>query len=334
MRFDSIASTFELEYYFDPFNPEHKEFSVPGHMHECYLEDEGERILTGYILSHEFVDESERPLVRISGYSKSGILEDCKIPPTAYPLESIGVSLQQISNKLLGLFSIQSVTDSSVYSLMNEPIQDVQSQNTQSVKDYLTTIARQKNIIISHDEFGRVVYTKPKKQKPVFIFDRTNGITVPGVKFTNSFNGQPMHSDIWVMAQASMDDQAQAAESHISNPLVPIVYRTNVVTQTSGDDDSTNLVARNALSAEIKNFNVTIELDRIRFKDKIMKMGQIVSIINPYIYLYDKTDLFIESITLNLKPSSKTATLRCVLPEVYTNDIPVSPFKEINLKPL
>src|SRR5690242_19517088 len=82
-KYDSFASTFQLSYFLDPNNIEHKEFSCVSHYHICTLfHDNGELILTGYILSIKFKDKSTKQLVTISGYSLPGVLEDCDIAPT------------------------------------------------------------------------------------------------------------------------------------------------------------------------------------------------------------------------------------------------------------
>lgn len=319
-RFDSIASTFELEYLFDPFNFEHKEFSCVGHVHECTLKDEGELILTGYILSIAFVDASKSNMVKISGYSLTGVLEDCQVPPTLYPLQVNGLSLKEISDRLLQPFGLTSVIHSSVAALMNQKFEDTEPKENQTIKGFLTELAVQKNIVITHNEFGQLVYTKAQKTKPIFHFERTQATgKIPGVDFSLTFNGQQMHSDIWALAQADFDPEAQAAQSSaVKNPYIPIVFRPKVVKQTSGNSDNTDLVADNSVASELKGMPLVIKLDRWRIVDRIVRKGEIISVTNPYVYLYKKTDWMIESVEFTGTPESKTAVLRCVIPEVYT----------------
>jgi len=321
-RYDAIASTFELEYFFDPFNNEHKEFSCVGHFHECRLEDNGERLLTGYITSINFEDSANRSMAKISGYSLTGVLEDCQVPPTLYPLQVNGLSLKEVSDKLLAPFGLQSVIHSSVSVLMNQKFEDTEPKENQTIKGFLTELAAQKNIVITHDEYGRLVYTKAQRTKSRYHFERSvSSGKIPGVSFSFTFNGQQMHSDIWAIAQADFDPAAQAAQSPpIKNPYVPIVFRPKVVKQSSGNADDTELVADNAVSAELKGMPLVIKMDRWRINDRIIRKGDIISVTNPYVYLYKKTDWMIESVDFTGTPESQIAILRCVIPEVYTGE--------------
>src|SRR6478736_4627146 len=94
-RFDSIGSTFSVKYFFDPNNHEHKEFSCIGHYRTCTLEQDGELLFTGIILSIEFVSSKVAELTTVSGYSLPGFLEDCEIPTEVYPLQSDLLSLRE-----------------------------------------------------------------------------------------------------------------------------------------------------------------------------------------------------------------------------------------------
>ena len=128
LRFDSVASTFKLQMYFDPNNQEHAELAAVSHIHECKIyyvhpvpgryaigEKNGkaifgqtadELIITGFMLSQLFTSSSKPSFMEIGGYSKPGVLGDCDFPTKAYPLESVGLSFRQIiNNKVLPYFS-------------------------------------------------------------------------------------------------------------------------------------------------------------------------------------------------------------------------------------
>src|SRR3954468_12812843 len=63
--FNSLASTFSFDFFFDPKNQEHAEIICVSHMHECrlyytkstdpyYEPNDSERELTGYLLLNKF----------------------------------------------------------------------------------------------------------------------------------------------------------------------------------------------------------------------------------------------------------------------------------------
>jgi prophage tail gpP-like protein len=139
-----------------------------------------------------------------------------------------------------------------------------------------------------------------------------------------------MHSHITVMKQADSNG-GNAGEFTIENPYVPFVYRPKVITQSSGDDNDTEKAARNILSDELKNLKLTIVTDRWEVNGKMLKPNNIISVTNPDIYLYKSADWFIESIDFVGDEKQTTATLHCVLPEVYNGKTPKYLFSGINL---
>lgn len=332
LKYDSIGSTFGFGFYFNPDNTELKELMCIGHYHECTVVYNDETLLTGFILSQNFSSSSTRQFVQITGYSLPGVLADCCIPPNIYPLQSNGLSLKQIAQKLIQPFKLRMKIDSSVISLMNSTFKVSTANETQTIENYLTSLASQKNIVVSHTELGEVLFTKAKtKQTPILDFNVPAGKSIPGTDMTLNFNGQAMHSHITVMKQADSDG-GNASEHTIRNPyVINSVYRPITLTQSSGDDNDSSKAAKTALSAELKNLKLTITTDRWVVDGKILKPNNLITVINPEIYLYTKSTWFIESIDFTGDNTKTTAVLTCVLPEVYNNETPKYLFKGINL---
>lgn len=328
LKYDAVGSSFGFSFYFNPDNIEHKEIMCIGHVHKCTIEHNDELLLTGYILSEAFNSSPVRQPVGISGYSLPGVLEDCQIPPELYPLQSDNLSLTEIAKKLISRFDLTMVVDPAVASRMNSLFAKTTASETDTIKGYLQKLAAQKNIIITHNEKGQLLFTESKaNQKPIFHFEKN----MPSTSMTLSYNGQGMHSHITVMKQASSEG-GNAGESTIINPYVPFVYRPKVITQTSGSDVDTVQAAKNALADELKSgLSVTIVTDRWEIDKKIIKPNNIITIQNPEIYLYEKSEWFIESIDFAGDQQKTVATIKCVLPEVYNGKYPKYLFEGINL---
>lgn len=330
--YNSIASTFSFQFYFDPFNEAHKELACVSHFHEAELWHNGELILTGFILSQAFEVAEVKKMASFSGYSKTGVLEDCEIPPSLYPLQSNNSSLKDISLKLLRPFKLKLEIDSGVADRVNKSFKNSTASDSQKIKDYLHQMAKQKNIVLTHNAKGELLMTEAKtKGKPVLDFDLSKG-SIPGTNFKFTYNGQGMHSHIHMQGQASSTG-GNAIDGSIKNPYVLIVYRPTTKSQTSGDDNDTDLALRRELSNELKNLTLTITTDRWEIDGKIIKPNNTITILAPELYIYVKTTFFIESINFTGNQESTTAVLNCVLPEVYTNEIPKSIYAGINLTP-
>jgi hypothetical protein len=355
LKYNSIASTFALDFYFDPNVIEQKEMACVGHMHLCKLSHEGELLMTAQILSEAFTSSGNPPksLVPISGYSLPGVLEDCQVPtnaaidaaiaagnlklpktspakPYCYPIQDEGLTLRQIAQKYLAPFNIAIVVDPSVDAEMDQVFPETDIKPKDTIKHYLTELATQKNVNLTHDEQGRLVFTRVKTNlKSILDFDVPQG-GLPGVRMDMHYDGQQMHSQITVVKQASVDDD-NAGEVTVTNPFVPFVFRPKTIVQTSGNDIDTGLAARNALAEELKNLRFKIAIDRWDVNKKLVKPGNVLTVRNPEIYLFNKTKLFIESVDYTGNQKELTAVLNCCLPEVYNGQAPTYLFKGINL---
>lgn len=333
--YNSVGSTFGLSYYFDPNNREHKEIATVSHYHQVTLEFNDELLVTGVLTSQKFSASSVKQQAQFSGYSLPGVLEDVNIPPSLYPLQSDGLSLEQIARKLIRPFKrnygLEMVIDPAVQSKMSQAFDTSSASESSTIKDYLTELASQKDIIMSHNEKGNLLFTEAKTDlKPILDFDLTKGV-IPGTSFETTFDGQAMHSHITLQKQADVDG-GNAGDYTIRNPyVIGSVYRPKVMSQSSGDDNDTKLAAERALANELRNLKLTIKTDRWVVDGKILKPNNIISIYAPELYIYRKVNFFIESINYTGNNSQTIATLNCVLPEVYNGERPDSIYKNINL---
>jgi prophage tail gpP-like protein len=332
LRYDSVASTFAFNGYFDPDYIEHKELYCVSHYHMATLEHNGELLLTGTILAENFNSSSIRQPVSVAGYSLPGVLEDCQIQPSPSDyLQFNGLTLKQIATKLAAPFGLTVQVDPSVAGKMNDVFDVTKATPSESIKNFLSELASQKNIIISHNEKGNLLFTRAKTNKTPILNYGGDGIPCPEMSL--SFDGQAMHSHITVIKQQSTksNGNSNAGQSQVKNPYVPYVFRPRVILQNSGDDIDTELAAKNALSAELKNIKLVFTTDRWEIDGKIIKPNNLITVINPEVYLYKRTTWFIDQIEFKGDNKSTTATLTCVLPEVYSGETPKYIFAGINL---
>lgn len=326
LKYDAMASQFSFKFYFNPDIREHIEVACIGHYHLCKLYHDGELILTGQILSEAFVDGPETQLVAIGGYSLPGVLDDCEIPPSLYPLQSDLLSLREIASKYIKPFGIEMVVDSSVARQMDEVYEESTANAGQSIKSFLSELASQKNIVISHNAKGQLLFTRPSpNQKPVIDFSPG----IPATQMSLSFNGQGMHSRIYAINQTDIDD-INTSESFVDNPFVlPRVFRQKVSIQNSEKIDTLQS-AKNMRAQELKNLQLGIVTDRWQIDGKILRPGQIITAKNPKVYLFKKTRWVIEEIELTGNSTRTTAAIKCVPPSVYDGTEPVNIFAGIN----
>lgn len=336
LKLDSIASTFEFASRFSANNKEHQEMFKPLQYKDVEVyNSENELIFTGTILNHRFKSNKGRELVIISGYSKTGILEDVSVPVSAYPLESTNRSLKDIAERLCGLFDIKviiseqgkSIMDTKVKlkgkstSVMRTVFEDLKAKvnsifgrtsatPTESIKDYLAKLASQKNIVLSHNEKGDLLFFQPDLlQKPRYFFTKGNSL-----EMTTDINGQSMHSEINVVRQPSDDNAGVSTTDTAKNTLVA-KYRPTTKILTSGGDTDTKDGALNEVASELKAIQVSVKLQGL-FDD--IFPGEIVNCHNHYIYSYAYNRFMVDSITMNFDEKEDTTTLNLVVPESFS----------------
>jgi prophage tail gpP-like protein len=326
LKYDSIASTFSANVYFNPENPIHVNLFRPYTYRECTIEFNGKLIFTGVMLATAYNDSSTTNYVTIAGYSKGGIIEDCEIPISLYPLQSDGRTITQIATRLLNYFGLKTIIDPSVQSRMNRVLSKSTANEKQSVKSYLAELTNQVNVVMSHNEFGDIVFTQAKtKSKPILDIDSDLN-SIPATALSLACNGQAMHRQITAIKEASSDG-GNAGQSSVINPFCNVEKRNKVIIQSSGDDNTTQEVARNFLSEQLRSIQLGLSVNQwTDLSQDLITPNKLISVKSKRLYLTKKTNFFIESVTFSGNSGSEVAELKCVLPSVYDNSTPINIF--------
>ena len=320
LKYDAVGSVFSFSFYFNPDNPTHVFLAGVGRYQLVRIYENNELLLTGFILNYTFSSKSIKELVNISGYSVPGVLEDSQIPLNAYPLQSDGLTLRQIATKLLRPFKIIFEVDNSVANLMDKPFETTTAGATDTVKDYICSLATQLDIVVSHNEKGHLLFTKANTNSvPIISFTDT----IPSYSASFSVNGQGMHSPITVLKQQEDDENAgQYVLRNIYVPDFTTAFRPKVVIQSSGDDTTTEKVAKAILANELKSIQLKVNLSTWIINSKIIKPNQTIEIQNKNLFIFEKTKMFIESVSFKGDEKGNTCELTCVLPECYNGKVP------------
>lgn len=320
LRYDSVASTFSFKLYFDPEDPDHRAAFKPATFKDVTIEHNGQLLLTGILLGYEFEDKAEPELITVYGYSKTGVLEDCSIPDEAYPLQSNNINLKNIAEKIVKPFGIKLTIDPAVSSKTGSNYKNSTGGETQTCKAYLSELANQKHVILTHNEKGELVLTEAKTSgSPIYDFDSTTGSIQPATRIRHSFDGQGMHSKLHIKRDATRKKAGGKAD--VTNPYVQ-VFRPKHIEQSSGDDTNTEMSGKNVLSGELKGIKVSIEMQGWELDGKIVRPNNMITVRSPRSYLYNKTRLFIEQVDFTGNNEKQTATLTCYVPEVYDGKTP------------
>lgn len=352
LNFDAIASTFSFDALFDPDNEQHRVIFRPLSYRKCEVFANGELILTGTIINHKFTTATTSTLVGVSGYSVSGVFENSSIPVSVYPLETNTQSLKEIAEKIAGPFGVpiivaadtsrsntvetgQVKTDNQqVSEAADSELEKTATKPGQSVKSYLSKLASEKNLVLSNDKYGRMLITRAATgSNPIGLLVESGG-----TQMTLSANGAAVHDTITTVRQAD-EFTDNASETTITNPLI-VPFSTNlapnnrfvsnvrplVKVQDSGKDDNSRSTTMTALSNEAKSISVSVTLDSWYIEGDLIDVNKTILLQSPRNFLFNPTKFFIQSAEFSGTPQAQTCVLKCVLPEVYTGQIPANPF--------
>lgn len=319
LSLDSVASTFSFVGRYNPDNPLHRKVFKPLSFSKVEIfNDEDQLLLTGTIINHNFNSEARPELWSLSGYSRAGVLEDVNIPYHLYPLESLQRNLKDITERLIAPFGIKLVIDPSVSNDAGTVFEKSVASPSESIKNYLSKIASQRNIVMSHNARGDLVFFRPNtKGAPKARFNQNNTLGM-GM----STRGQGLHSSISVLRQPSDEASNISPVDTVKNPLIPVT-RPSVHVLSSGSDTATKSAADNELGAELKNIEFTLKLERL----ENLSPGDIVEVQNEEIFLFEYTRLMISSVAITETTESSGMVLYMVLPESFTGEQPKNVFQ-------
>ncbi len=343
-RLDTVASTFTFFAKYDPDIPGHKELFKPLSYAKIEFFDDDDRLLsTGRIVRWSSKSTSEPNLWQLSGYSLPGVLDDCQIPYNLYPLESNYKNLAQITDRLLKPFDLKNIVYDIVTKECAQAIAKTVAKPEETIKDYICSVANQKNVVVSHDIHGNLIMFRPDvKGKPKLTLTSENTLTME-----LDVDGTRIHSHITTLRQPSrggnpdeafgsininvksFDDLDQdrgqtfkvSSVDTVVNPLVK-VYRPTVDRLTRLSFYDTNRAALNLRATELKNIRIDFSLDHWA---KI-SIGDIIEVINPELYINNKVKMVLESTVITENSKQKTMTGSLVLLETFTGDEPQNIF--------
>jgi len=200
LKYDSVADTFSFLAYFDPNNPTHKEIFQPGTYQTCEVWHHNVLLTTGTILNHKFSSAGDPPkqLAGVSGYTKTGILNECTTGLFADGTFDVdkssqfdGKTLEQIANDVCSIFPITVMIDDELQTdaQFTTPYDHISINQQESIGRFLDRLCKAKNTVLSHDRFGNLLITRAVT-KNITTTTRTL-VDVNAVAFTEDIDGAP-----------------------------------------------------------------------------------------------------------------------------------------------
>lgn len=347
VRHASLTSDFSVLVPFDPDNARDRDMLRPCARHRVTLDDDaGRRMFTGICTSGVYTDSAEPSLVALSGYSLPSVLEKAS-RAEGDPLQYDNLSLKEIVSQVVKPFGLEVAVDEAVDDVVNVPY-SATVRDEMSVLEFLKEQARSKNVLLSHDGYGRVLLTRLQvgRKEPVTssrrqrgddqiptevieettvpVYKATHTFTggMPGVTMTGTYDTQNMHDTITSLVQTNEADKQADGKGIVANPYCKD-YCPKVLRQSGGKWSDSSYGARDELGTELETIRVALNINRWVWNGSTVRVNTLVSVQSRKLWLYSPKLFFADSVTYNIKSDSSTgtATMSLVLPEVYTKEV-------------
>lgn len=374
LMLDTVASTFK----FTAFRNESNAYLFrPGSSIECTVEmlNEGtgqyDVLITGYIMNTGLTVSKIPGMETISGYSKTGILETVPLPPDFMSMQFEGESLRSIAQRICDYYglvlevhngakdaaSIVFTDTRSIIKQKNEEgavssdtekdadeldFKKLQANRTESCKNFLSRISKERGITVSHDNLGRLLLYRIVETIPVQaeIDEKTS---IYG-NMTMQPNWQQVHSSMTVYRETEASDEGESHQALKYTALSPFykgigkVKIPAIVEAKTLSDKQLKKYCEFLLCQEAKAFMVNIVRDGWTFEDivntgpRIVRAGFYLNITAPGLFLKPRLRHLVDKISYiqKTKTGVKECHITAVLSCCYSGILPKeSPFIEL-----
>lgn len=318
--FDTIGDTFTLTNPWDPSNPSFRATFKPFSYKPFSLYVGGERLISGIVISHSPESAANKNEMTVSGYSMPGILADVNLPPTMYPFEVDGLTLQQIAENVSRPFGI-TVKFLADPGPAFEDGDKIDIQPTQTVYNFLIGLARQRGLVISSDVQGALIFQGTTTESAT---ETIRAGEHPFVKSGATYNGQTRYSEIIALGTEAIAGAGESGSIEDPTMLAQNITRPKVIK--AQDTNSGNLKQAATAQygrdlAQATGYTVTVlgwrrPSDNVLWKDNTKLIYQ-----NPGDMVYTETEFLIRIVKFIKGPETEITELTLVFPEAYSGEI-------------
>ena len=278
----------------------------------------GQLLFKGYLLTPDPELQAGATEITLQGYPLCGVLNDCTIPPSMYPLEYYNVTLKDIADPIADVYGIKIDYKDGP----GDPFTEVGVEPTEKVLSFLLKLAQQRKFLFTNDENGRLVFYKAATESAFMQFKEGSG---PLLSITPQFNAQGFYSHI--TGQTKNDTLAEPLSFTYENKYLinKGVMRHDTImiddAETSGDLENAVLAHAGRMFADCITYSLKCDT-HLNADGKLFKKGMTVCIEAPGAMITKQTNFKARNIKLLRTIEGKTAELDLVLPGSFTDELP------------
>lgn len=302
---------------FDADNPVHREVFRPFSYKPVRILIGGELAFKGTMVGVRPLLADSSKTVTISAYSAPGVLEDCTVSPTQYPVEFDNATLRTIAEKLMQPFGLTVQFDADP----GAPFERVAIEPTQQIMTFLTGLAQQRGLLITSTPGGALLFqSEVTGATPVAKLEQGEP---PLLRVTPSFSEQDYYSHLtgieWLVVGIAGSDYT------VKNEKLPGVMRPFAfsVDDTQGGDVQSVVEAKaGRMLANAATYGIEVATWRDSAHN-LWTPNTLTTLQAPGAMVYSRYTFLVRSVTLTASSNGdRVAALTLVLPGSFRGEIP------------
>jgi prophage tail gpP-like protein len=264
----------------------------------------------------ELTDQTSE--ITLQGYPLCGVLNDCMVPPTKYPLQCMGITMKGIADAACEPYSIPVIFEGEVGPVFTE----VSIEPTDKILDFLSRLSKQRNLLFTNNEKGQLVFFNPKSEKAFVSFVEGK---LPLISIKPKFNAQDFFSHITGFGKTDAEYPSLSytfENKYLINRGI-IRHHSLTIEDAETISDLENSVKAHAgrMFADCVNFELLCE-NHVNENNEVFQKGMTVCVLAPSAMTTRETNFIARSVKLSRTTEGKTTTLALVLSGSYTGEIP------------
>lgn len=283
----------------------------------------GSPLFTGTMVSPVPVLENGQKLISVGCYSLPGVLNDCTPPASSFPLEFLGLGLREIASALAAPFGIGVEFRADQGAIFEQ----VAIAPGKKILTFLTELAKQRNLIISSSERGKLIFLQSiPAGNPVA---RLRQGSAPVLSVSPFFNPQEYYSHITGLEPAIIG--LDGLQFTVKNPRLEGITRPLTFEAPDTLDSDVKLAVEakaGRMFGNMASYVVPVATWRDSAGD-LWAPNTSLTLTAPDAMIYNEYEFIIRSVEFNRDPVSTTAVLNLVIPGSFSGKIPeVLPWDE------
>lgn len=314
----SIDSIDKVEFSapFEASNPSFKEKFRPFSYKKVSVFIGGRLLFNGVMVAVTPNITTEKKSVAISCYSIPGVLGDCTMPSSAYPLEFNNSKLDTIAKKLCAPFGIKPVFTAGI----GASFERVALDPGQNILAFLTDLAKFRNMIISSTSDGKLLFQKSASSgKPVV---RLFQGEPPIIEISPTFNPQEYYSHITGIEPATT--KHSGSQFTVKNPKLNGVLRPD----TFRVENTKKADVKEAVNAKLGRMfgnMVSYSISLATWFDpsgNLWEPNTTLKLKADDAMIYSEYEFIVRSVEFSKEADKETASMTLVLPGAFSGEIP------------